>query len=411
LGQIKEISKLPVIKLGIKSQIEKVAKIGVREDYEPWEIHLTRKLNLVSLLGVFNMMVAVIIFLLIGYPDMALQIFACFIIPPLVYIINHRFGYVWASYVFASVGIVIFFLLSVGLGEDSLSFLYYFPLIVGITQMLGRREMLKHLIIQLIICLITIFLAAYCYNSGYLQSVNFGKNLFQIKIINIIFSFFTTIVFVSIITVESIKQEGQLKAAVKQKEILLAELFHRVKNNLNIVTSILNLKKNSITSEDGKNALEDCRNMVFSMAMVHTKIYNTKNVDSLNFNEYLADLINELVKSLGGNGRVEIERSSSIVTLNISQAIPCAIIVNELITNAFKHARLPGKMLEIKINLREEKDSVELNLNDNGPGKKAEDSNINSLGLELIKSLAEQLESEYEFKSNNGFQFRLKFKK
>lgn len=397
--------------MGFKVQIEKVANIGVKANLETWEIHLIRKMNLVSVLGVFNLIVASIILLILNNPDLALQVSACLLITPFVYLLNYRSDYVSASYVFTLLGMVVFFLLIVRLGIESLSFLYYFPLIIGITQMLGRREMLKHLILQLVFCFATIILAIYFSQNGIMRAENIGENLFQIKLINIIFSFFTAIIFVIIISIESIKQEGQLKAAVKQKEILLAELFHRVKNNLNIVTSILNLKKNSIDSEEGKNALEDCRNMVFSMAMVHTKIYNSKNVDSLNFKEYINDLINELVTSLGGKEKVRVGMNSENINLNVSQAIPCAIIVSELITNSFKHAQIPDKLLEIKINLHEEKECLVLNVKDNGPGRKSENKRPNSLGIELIKSLAEQLDAEYEFSNENGFGFKLKFKK
>jgi two-component sensor histidine kinase len=394
-----------------KQQIEKVANIGVKPYHLPWEIFLIRKQNLVTILGIFNLLVSMVIFNLIGYHDMVWQVACCLLIAPFVYILNLKVDYVAASYAFASVGYVVFFVLSVRLGQDSLSFLYYFPLMIGMTQMLGRREMIKHLIIQLAICFFAIFLASYCSRNGFLQSENFGKNINEIKVINIVFSIFTTMVFVIIITIESIKQEDQLKAAVKQKEVLLAELFHRVKNNLNIVTSILNLKKNSIVSDEGKNAIEECRNMVFSMAMVHTKIYNSKNVDNLNFKDYISDLINELVRSLGGNENVDIEVDAVDVNLNVSQAIPCAIIINELITNAFKHARVQGKKLIISVSLKENIQFLTLSLKDNGPGRSNQKANTNSLGLELIKSLSEQMDADYEFLNNDGFQFVLKLKK
>lgn len=397
--------------MNLKPQIERVANIGVRSNYQPWEIFLTRKQNLITLLGVFNLIIAVVIFLLIDYPDMALEIGSCILISPFVLLLNHRFGYISASYAFAAVGYVVFFLLSVRLGEESLSVLYYFPLIIGLTQMLGRREMVSHLIMQLSICFVAIFLAVYFSRTGVFRSHNYGKNIEQIRMINIVFSIFTTMIFVIIITIESIGQEKQLKAAVKQKEILLAELFHRVKNNLNLVTSLLSLKKNTITSEDGKKALEECRDLVFTMAMIHTKVYSSGNMDKISFDEYIKELTGELIQSLSHGEKTTSDVNSDAVVLDVSQAIPCGLILNELITNSFKHGRMEGRALHIKIFLQAKENELELTFEDNGVGMKKEDKSKGTLGLELIQSLSDQLEGKMTIKDGPGFKFVLGFRR
>lgn len=391
--------------------IQFVANMGVSSTHQLWEVHLIRKLNLSSLLGIFNLFVAMVIFHLIGYPDMFIEIACCLVFSPLVIFLNKRKNYIAASYVFAMMGIVVFFLLSVRLGQNSLSFLYYFPLIIGLTQMLGRRETIFHLTVQLAVILFSVIISLYCNQNSLLQSPNFGKYQNEIQMINIVFSFFTVIVFTTIITLESIKQENQLKAVVKQKEILLAELFHRVKNNLNLVTSILNLKKNSIRSDEAKTALEETRNMVFSMAMVHTKVYNSSSIDFLNIRDYLSDLVKELINSLGGEEKVDFDYDCPDLVLNIAQAIPCGLIVNELVTNAFKHAQVPGRKLKITLRLKEEGGMILLDLNDNGPGRTNVVEKDGSLGLELISSLSEQLEGTHQFTNDNGFRYKLKFRK
>lgn len=276
--------------------------------------------------------------------------------------------------------------------------------------MAGRKEMYIHLVVLLIFCMVSVISMLISYKIN-LVKVNISPQIIEtVKYINIFFTFFTSIGFMFIISMESIKQEEQLKSALQQKEILLAELFHRVKNNLNIVTSLLNLKKNSTTSIEAQNALEECRNLVFSMALVHTKIYNSNNVDNLNFKEYLEDLVRELVNSMGGKEKVEIEMQSPTVSLNVTQAIPCGLIVNELITNSFKHAQTPGRKLNVKIDLKEMNKVLVLEFKDNGPGKINTEKN-GSLGMELIRSLAGQLDAEYSFKNNGGLHFALKFKK
>lgn len=137
---------------------------------------LVDKQNLITLLGVFNLIIGIVIFLLIDYPDMALEIGGCILISPFVLLLNHRFGYVSASYAFAAVGYVVFFLLSVRLGEESLSVLYYFPLIIGLTQMMGRREMVSHLIMQLCICLLQYFWRSIFPEWVFLDQLDFKKH-------------------------------------------------------------------------------------------------------------------------------------------------------------------------------------------------------------------------------------------
>jgi two-component sensor histidine kinase len=206
------------------------------------------------------------------------------------------------------------------------------------------------------------------------------------------------------------QQEKQLQAALSQKEILLAELFHRVKNNLNIVTSLLNLKKGSVRSEEAQTALEECRSLIFSMSLVHNKTYNSHKIDQLNFREYLDELGKELVNTLGGKDDTEFFLHGEDITLNISNAIPCGLIFNELITNSFKHGKVSGKPLRINVELTASQNEITFIYGDNGPGLSVFADTKNTLGLELMKSLCGQINAVYTFESAGGFRFSLKFK-
>jgi two-component sensor histidine kinase len=232
-----------------------------------------------------------------------------------------------------------------------------------------------------------------------------------IRYINIILSFFIALAFIFIVSFDANKQEMQLKTALQQKDVLLAELFHRVKNNLNLVTSLLNLKKNTITSKEAQDAIEECRNMVFSMALVHTRIYNSSNIDNIDFKEYLDILTLELINSFGGVDSLEVELISEPISLSLIQAIPCGLIINEFITNSYKHAQVKEKKLKVTLILKQQNEEVSIELKDNGPGNMTQQQEKNSLGLGLIKSLTEQLDGESIFSNNNGLQFNLKFKK
>lgn len=361
------------------------------------------------MLGTFNVSLGLIISFLIGYYDSIFEISVVLILAPFIFVLNRRSGYVPALYLFSFIGCFFFFFLSAKLGPESFAFLYYFPFTFCVVQMSARKEIYRHMAWLVVMCLVSVVAALLSYRFD-LFAVRVEPELLQtIKYINIFFSFVIAIVFVFIISTQAIAQEQELKNALQQKEVLLAELFHRVKNNLNIITSLLNLKKNSIDSKEAKDALEECRNLVFSMALVHTKIYNTNSIDKLNFSEYLEDLVPELINSIGGLDKVDFEMNSSSLSLSLIQAIPCALIVNELITNAFKHGRVPDKKLKIVITLTGENNRIGIEVKDNGPGKEEAKLNKNTLGMDLIKSLVEQLDGEYSFINQEGLRFNLQF--
>jgi two-component sensor histidine kinase len=197
---------------------------------------------------------------------------------------------------------------------------------------------------------------------------------------------------------------------VKEKDVLVAEVFHRVKNNMNIVTSLLNLKKNSSDSDEVRDALQDCRNRVFSMALVHKRIFQKNDVSSLDFGEYVHDLADEIIASLGLDEDDSISVASDEMELPISQAIPCGLIVNEVITNSCKHARIPGQPLKIKVELKSEGGKNVIRISDNGPG--ADENSLQrtgSLGIDLIKSLCQQIDSNYRFEKKDGMLFEMSF--
>lgn len=391
--------------------INKIANIGVKKNYKPWEVLLTRKLNLSSLLGFINVCFGLIAFSLIGYYDSVFECLVILLLAPLVFFLNFRFNYIFASYLFTLMGCFLFFFISVKTGPDAFSILYFFPFVLVLTQMLGRRETYVHLVILFILCFLTILAIIFSYHFSLFNVAISEKLISSVKYVNIIISFFIAVAYVFIISFEANKQERHLKSAIKQKDVLLAELFHRVKNNLNIVTSLLNLKKNSMTSREAQSALEECREMVFSMALVHNKMYTSNNIEQLNFKDYLDTLIPELVRSFGGKEKVDVDVNVPEIIFDLSQAIPCGLIINEFITNAFKHAQVEGRKLKIQVNLVEENGYVDIELTDNGPGVMTPQQEESSLGLGLIKSLTDQLGGTCNFINNGGLKFNLKFKR
>ncbi len=207
------------------------------------------------------------------------------------------------------------------------------------------------------------------------------------------------------------QQKLLLEETLKDRNVLLSEIHHRTKNNLAIVSSMLNLQRNQIENVELQNILLDCSNRVHSMATVHQKLYEKENFTKIDLKEYLEELIRDLQKTIFPTDK-EVQLILEIDSFNITsdKAIPCALIINELITNSIKHAfQNQGGKLEIKI--KKIGNQILLMIHDNGPGfnYNAEKNHL-SLGMTLIEALTEQLNGQYEYNTKHGTTFNLSFK-
>lgn len=395
----------------MKTFLNKLINTGVKPGYQPWEKHLTRKLNSITLISISSITLAISFFLIIGHTQFIFDSSLALLALTIVFALNRFKNYKWSAFWFFGYGFYFFIPINLKMGSGSYMILFYFPLIISMVQILGRRETLKQLIILSAICLLSIITIAIGFKLKVYTNDLTDEATTNLAVFNIILSFITTISYTLVIVSESIRQENLIRKMLKEKEILLAEVFHRVKNNMNIITSLLNLKKNMSSSTEVQNALEDCRTRVFAMALVHENIFNNNNIIGLNFKGYIKNLITEIVYSQSDKGKVDILLETEDVNLELSNAISCGLILNELITNSFKYAQSETKKLQIQVVLKNHKGSVELQVKDNGPGLPNEYiKNADSLGLELIKSLSDQIGGVYSFSNNLGLAFNLKFK-
>ena len=192
---------------------------------------------------------------------------------------------------------------------------------------------------------------------------------------------------------------------------MIAELHHRVKNNLAIISGLFSLKLNDDLHEDAKNVLLESRNRVRSMALIHNRLYNSENLTNVNFDEYAKELIAEINASYPATANsVKIDTVINNVSLNINAAIPCGLILNELLTNSYKHAFKEKNNGQIHISFVNDKDNFLMTVKDNGIGLPSDYKEKQSLGVTVIESLSEQLDGSFNFSNNNGTCFELKFK-
>ncbi len=389
----------------------KLINNGVKPNYQPWEIYLTRKLNLITCITICNMISALVFFEIVDYKLIFTDCLVSLFVLPFLILLNKYKNYIWAAYGFYTIGFSLLASMCLKLGIDSYIILFYFPMMISMIQLLGRRETLKHLVVISIFCFFTIIIIVIGYNGTIYNFETSDGSFKNIKLFNIILSFVSALAFNISLVKESINQENLIKKMLKEKEVLLAEVFHRVKNNMNIITSLLNLKKELSDSQEVKNALEDCRNRVFSMALVHENIFNNNSIIELDFKAYIENLTTEIKNSLGNSKPVEIYLDTETIMLDLSNAIPCGLILNELITNSFKYARNDNDLLIIHIRLQHTDNYIELEVRDNGNGLPDNwQQNTNSLGMELINSLSQQVDGTHQFKNDKGLIFNLTFK-
>lgn len=390
--------------------IQKIINIGKRPNYLDWENKLIGNINITSVVAFFNVTLSYFLFPLLGINDFQNIFIFSIIAAPVVVYLNGSFGYILGAYSFYFIGVALVTIIAVQLGADSYFINFYFPMALSVIHYFGRKETIMHTYILLLFFFISMLFVAYSYNNDLFLLDIEEKTLHKIKIFNILLSFFTGIVLVLMITLDNIKNEKTINKMLKEKDILIAEVFHRVKNNMNIVTSLLNLKKENSTSEEVKDAIEECRNRVFSMALVHQKIFSRNNISTLNFSDYINSLVTEITRSMGNEETTEITINAEDIELPLNYAIPCGLILNELITNSYKHAKTLSKKLIISVSLTSDNGIRKLIVADNGPGiQKVENVPFTSLGMELIDSLCNQIDGKYSFENKNGLYFALEF--
>jgi len=197
------------------------------------------------------------------------------------------------------------------------------------------------------------------------------------------------------------QNQGELQQSLAEKHALLQEVHHRVKNNLNIVISLLNLYEENIDSlEKAHSAFEESRQRIFSMALVHETLYNSESLSVIQYDEYLKTMVSELEYTYSYSGRIKYELDLEEIYLDITKAVPCGIAANELILNAHKHAFNKASEGKIVITLKDHGEGlIDLSVFDNGDPLPEDFSlrNNSSLGLHLITLLSQQINGSFDY--------------
>lgn len=214
---------------------------------------------------------------------------------------------------------------------------------------------------------------------------------------------------------EEYEQRRRLEKIIEEREMLIKETHHRIKNNLATISGLLELQVLKSDSQEVKSVLGESMNRVKSIASIHEKLYETEGLASITLDDYLEDLIRQVdssIENIDGLSEIDFEIDIKPISIRTRQAVPLGLTINELVTNAHKHA-FDEEGGTISITCTEDNNTVFLEVKDNGKGlpEGLDIASSNSLGLKLVDSLANQLEAEYSFTSDNGTQFTMRFEK
>jgi two-component sensor histidine kinase len=206
--------------------------------------------------------------------------------------------------------------------------------------------------------------------------------------------------------------EASLLASLREKEVLLKEVHHRVKNNLQIISSLLDLQSQRIQERQVQEMFRSSQNRIRSMALIHEELYKSKNFAQVNLTQYISELTTSLLQTYAINpDNIELKLNLDEIYSNLDIAIPCGLILNELISNALKHGLNGGTKGKIWIELESEGNQINLVVGNDEPNsqKFLDFKSKKSLGFQLVEILVKQLEGQMEIEQSQGTVFKISF--
>lgn len=207
--------------------------------------------------------------------------------------------------------------------------------------------------------------------------------------------------------------EKQIKKSLEEKEILLREVHHRVKNNMQIISSLLNLQTKNVDNNKIVNLLKESQNRVKTMAIIHEKLYQSKDFTKIDVADYIQSLVSAIFFSYAVKGsQITSILDIDDIKFNMETAVPCGLIISEIVSNSLKYAFPDGINGKLKVSMKKYGDKFELIVCDNGIGlpKDLDFKNTESLGLQLVNSLVDQIDGEIKLNKSHGTEFKIIFK-
>lgn len=400
-------------------------EIGVYDDLEFYQKREVRIINLFSLITIAGLVVGISTIFFAKNPYPLTTVLGTLFCAVASIFLNYKKQQSAATYLFViAVNFSIFMLnkqyaLSVG------NYLYYFPIIFCIALIHNPSMKITRTIMFFVITLTSFALALWLKLDLFKIPLIDKENENNLFMYNCTLTVVITVVLVFLVVNLINKQnnevilllqkehdaQAKVTYSLKEKETLLAEIQHRVKNNLAVITGLLNLQMEKAPCDVSKGLMIESRNRVMSIAMIHERLYKKDNLSKIDLKQYLSELVNEVVKSFPAQTKIQIIEDLEDLELELTKAVPAGLIVNELVTNSLKHAFPPNITSPvITIQMKRIFDCMQISFSDNGIGfGDIEKRKETSLGITLIESLADQIDAKVSFRNNNGAYVNLVF--
>jgi two-component sensor histidine kinase len=324
---------------------------GVTSELNFYEKRSIRTLNLMLLITLIGIILGVSTVLFIGdnYPKLFQIILFIFTLVSLAF--NYFKKYLLANYSWVLIVncAVLFSVNYYGAGTGS--YIFYFPLFIGLALLHNPGIGVKHLYMYYAISILFLFSAIY-FEFSFIHKPDFSKevNLMLLKY-NIGFSIFATALMVALLLHLINKQNDELITllefeklsqrdtinSLKEKELLVAEIHHRVKNNLAVISSLINLQLSNTVNEEAILQMTNIRNRIISISKAHNLLYKSKDFAQVSIPEYVNELVNELKNSFSSSQNIQFKIDCKPITIDVSKAIPLGLVINECVTNSIKH--------------------------------------------------------------------------
>lgn len=208
------------------------------------------------------------------------------------------------------------------------------------------------------------------------------------------------------------EQEEQIKKLLREKEWMINEIHHRVKNNLQVVISLLNIQSAYLDNQDAILAIQNSQHRMHAMSLIHQKLYQSENLNTIDISWYIYELVTYLREYFDPEKKINFEIDTEKLELDVAQAVPLGLILNEAISNAIKHAFPGDEKGIVKIALKTmQAETNLLTIADNGIGLPEDfrSENSNSLGMNLMIGLTDQLDGTFDYKNANGLTIIITF--
>lgn len=412
----------------MKQLANTILNFGIEASQSPYDQRRVRAANLLN--------VVIIVSLLVGYTnyfflksDFATGPVTLFLLLAVCSLVLSRYHFTsWSFALFTFNANLSIFFVNEQYPVEAGAYLYYFPILVSVVLLVNPSLRDRFSVLHLGICVLFMLTSVLIDLPGIRLTHLTTQTLTLLWIYNLIISLFITVLISFMLTRLILKQneeivtrnEALLRSRVdvdnslKEKEVLLAELHHRVKNNLAIISGLLNLQQGAVKSPEALQVIGDTRHRIMSMAMVHKMLYNNQDLKSIDIGKYSSELVSGLFGSARLTDRVKVIEDYDCIALSVDKSIPLGLILNEIVTNSIKYAYLDPLASDpyFSISIRNRDGKIELLAQDSGAGFPLDmntHESSSSLGIFLIKSLTEQIDGQVYFSNAAGARVALSF--